>query len=109
MIKLYTVRIEREFVFASTAATLADVQDEAELALLRGQIDTDEVDDDVEVRDLSYLPVGYDKDSIPYGDAVEDDTTIGELIDAGAAPQYTLAQERLKDVIARRDELLGKK
>lgn len=93
-IKLYVVRIEREFVFASTASTIDGVSQQAERAYRRGEIE-DDSDDDLTISPLSYLPGGYDKDSIPYGDG-DGDKTIGDYIAGGGAPDYVKMQEQLE-------------
>lgn len=94
-VKLYTVRIEREFVFASDAATMHEVEEEVRTAIVRGHIDDDCFEDAAEVRSMSFLPGGYGKDCIPYGKQT-DDKTIGEYIEEGAAPEFVKAQADLE-------------
>jgi hypothetical protein len=62
--------------------------------------DADSIPDDASP--MQYLPGGWDRLSLPFGDD-DTDTTIGAHIDAGAAPAYAALSQRLaavkKDVL----------
>lgn len=95
-IKLYVVTVTREYVYASTFDSRLEVMHEFEGALLAGEFDDDATGDEISAAPMTYMPAEWDADSIPYGSCVEGDTTVGQLIEAGAAPEYTKALDDLR-------------
>lgn len=82
MKQLFVVQLTYEVVIVADDAAAAERISNTE-HIDRGEADT-------VVRPLSYLPADWDKDSIPFGDRVEEDPdrTVGQWIELGAAPDY---------------------
>lgn len=93
MKKLYTISVESEFVFASDSHDTREVEREFRQALLRDFSMADELEQgDVQVSKMAHLPGDYTREALPWeGERADDEPelTIGEMIDAGAAPEYT--------------------
>lgn len=85
--KLWVVTISEEMiVFAESPS---EAMSEARDALSNG----DSNPEPETARPMTWLPVGWDLESIPFGSY--DGLTLENLIAAGAAPEYIAAQEKL--------------
>lgn len=90
--RLYTVTVETEFVFASDSEDIPTVLNEFEDALREELGMRDELEEgNPTVSSMAHLPARYSLSERAWGD--NSDSTIGELIEAGAAPKYTELQE----------------
>lgn len=87
MKKLYVVSIETEIV------VIAEDEAEAEMAARDAALD---VESDFAAREMTYLPSGWESDSIPYGDGDDEDQdrTIEGWVNAGAAEAYKTHRDR---------------
>jgi hypothetical protein len=82
-LQLYTVTVETEVVVLASSESEAEY--EARYAVRH------DVDDlDAYAKPMRYMPGEWDRDAIPFGerDPADPNRTIGEWIDAGAAPEY---------------------
>lgn len=82
-LKLYIVTLSVEVVVVAESAMAA-----SEMATKTDV--TDGLSYESEATELRFIPAEWDLDSLPYGDVDEEthDRTIGEWIEAGAAPLY---------------------
>ena len=82
-LRLYTVTVETEVVVLASSESEAEY--EARYAVRH------DVDDlDAFAKPMRYMPGEWDRDAIPFGerDPAAPDRTIGQWIDAGAAPEF---------------------
>jgi hypothetical protein len=87
--RLYVVTVESEVL------VVARNREEAEKLAQDESFDFD--GPDYHASEMTYMPAVWDKDCLPYGlrDEKEPDRTVGEWIEAGAAPAYkSLAEMR---------------
>ena len=91
--RLFTVTITTEVI------VLAESESEAQ-QLARSESDISFSECDYHASPLRYFPGDWDKSSIPFGEQLEEapDRTVGEWIDAGAAPEYKL-RPRAKETL----------
>lgn len=91
--RLYTVEVGNEVVVLARSA------DEAEHIV---RMNMREVLEQAELLnrpcEMAHMPDGWDETSLPYGGDYTDhtDRTVGDLIEAGAAPRYSLHLKQLR-------------
>ena len=91
--KLWTVTMQTEVVVV--AENEFEAEESAQAALREGDLDHSSV-----VQGMSYIPSGWNKNSIPWGDRSEEDPdrTLGQWIELGAAPEYQKSLAEAKKV-----------
>lgn len=97
--KLYVVTFAMDMVVAATS------EEEAEAIARREQFfETANLDID-ETREMTHLPGQWELDALVYG---KPERTVGEWIEAGAAPAYVKTRDALRATQAKDLEMLAK-